>query len=329
MKTTCCWRRKRPWKYKEKNTKKSQKRKVESGVDTCNETVAKKKKLSFEHASGAEKSTDSKEKHDKADEKKTKSDECFVASIYKPRGPLLQLPTGSAKVYTRLDRETNKVWKGPYKTSEKQNLCIFYHRVMREVFGDRHTLDFEKHEKYIAFPLVKSKDATLVTNQKAFYDCIAKQDVSESDGEFIERESFGIVQLHRIDPHHVKDIPMSLWAHFGFRFVLNIGDSGLYNAISVDNMREIYGIDMEERRGRVKGDDLMNLMFTKLPKRALVVQIENAIRARGDELSEILSTDFDFQKLRRLHEEYGFDDMSENCRNKLKKLRQAVLKICE
>ena len=48
-----------------------------------------------------------------------------------PNGPLLQLPTGSAKVYTRLSADEQKVWKGPYKR-EKMNVTLFFHKALKK-----------------------------------------------------------------------------------------------------------------------------------------------------------------------------------------------------
>ncbi len=65
---------------------------------------------------------DTKPKLDKndtdCDNSDVPSESCDIAP---PTGPLLQLPTGSGKVYTRLSDDQKQVWKGPYKP--ERTLC--------------------------------------------------------------------------------------------------------------------------------------------------------------------------------------------------------------
>ena len=244
-----------------------------------------------------------------------------------PEGPLLQLPTGSAKVYTRLDNVTKKVWKGPYKSTYKQNLCIFFHRAMKEVFQDKHTMKLEVKGPFVTFPLLKKNREEIQTTNKAFYDCIGKIQVSEEDGVFVTRESLGLVQLHNITQDKIRDLPETIWAHFAFRYVLNIGDSGLYNAIATNDLDEIYGIDMEEHRAAVKGRDIVNLMFTKLPKKAFVPEIEKALKSKKGSLFEIFKKEHDIAKLQKLYTDYGVQDESERCQRRLERFKNAISRL--
>ena len=240
------------------------------------------------------------------------------------QGPLLQLPTGSAKVYTRLDTTTLKVWKGPYKTVSKQNLCTFFHRAMKEVFHDSHTMNLDVSGPFIIFPLLKSDEAQIVEIHKEYYDCIGKKQVSAEEGVFITRESLGLVQLHKISQEKIRHLPASIWAHFAFRYMLNIGDSGLYNAIAKCDLSEIYGIDMEENRAQVKATDIVNLMFTKLPKKAFIGEIQAVLKVKKANLQAIFEKNFDFQKLTRLYAEYNVEDETDRCQRRLKRFKSRV-----
>ena len=253
------------------------------------------------------------------------SDGCKeVKSVAPPNGALLQLPTGSAKVYTRLDTQTMKVWKGPYKTVPKQNLCIFLHRAMREVFQDLHTMELETKGAFIIFPLLKSKAAEIATIHKAFYDCIGKKEIAEEDGVFITRESLGLIQLHKISEVKLRDLPVTIWLHFVYRYLLNVGDSGLYNAIATEDLSWIFGIDMKENRAAVKGNDVMNMMFTKLPKQSFLPVIKKALKVKKADIQTILEKDFDFDKLKSLYKEYKIDDGTERCQRRLLRFRKAI-----
>ena len=241
-----------------------------------------------------------------------------------PNGPLLQLPTGSAKVYTRLDNVTRMVWKGPYKSTSKKNLCIFFHRAMKDVFQDNHTMDLEVKGPFIIFLLLARNKEDVRTTNKAFYDCIGKVQVSEEDGVFVTRESLGLVQLHKIPQDKIRDLPETIWAHFAFRYILNIGDSGLYNVIATDDLKEIYGIDMEEHRAAVKGKGIVDLMFTKLPKKTFVPEIMKALKSKKTPLHEIFKKTYDFAKLQKLYNDYGVEDETERCQRRLGRFKNAI-----
>lgn len=259
----------------------------------------------------------------------TSKQENISASVERPnttfqKGPLLQLPTGSGKVYTALNLSTMKVFKGPYKSKERKNLCIFLHRAMREVFGDKHSMEVSEDGNYLVFPLLKAEGTDLRIVHREFYDCIAKQQVSEEDGQFIERESLGIVQLHKLPVGEIVTLPVSVWLHFMWRYVLNIGDTGLYNAIATKDLKQIYGIDMEEKRNQVKGSDVINMMFGKLPRKDICREVQRTVLGHKQELIECLSTELDFEKLGNLFKTYQMRDETEVCKARLAKLKSAL-----
>ncbi len=134
---------------------------------------------------------------------------------------------------------------------------------MKDVLGDPHTLKLEQKGPYLIFPLLKGSDVTEIkVTKQDFRDVISKTEVK--DGEFVLRESLGVIQLHRVGVENLKKLPASFWAHYIWRFALNVGDSGLYNSITDHQMSFLYGIDMEEYRGSLKDHTLIGLVDEKL-----------------------------------------------------------------
>ena len=221
------------------------------------------------------------------------------------KGPLLQLPTGSAKLHTCLNLADMKVWKGPYR-EHKLGMVMFFHNTLKEILGDKHTLELECKDNYIIFPLIQANTGQIQIIKKTYYDCILKKQVV--DGQFVERQALGLVQLHRVAPERIKDIPMSFWAHFAYRYALNIGDSGLYNAITDANLSFLYGIDMEENRRQVVGQGLMNLMFVKLPLKRICDEIQKSIKTNKQKLLEIVQepTESYIKQMRDLGKKFNY-----------------------
>ena len=123
----------------EKTEKKIRVKKVKFDDDTANkdnildcETRSESTSQSIPMSSRPTSSTDTEVARGDADGKES-------GALVKMKGPLLQLPTGSAKVYTCLDTSIQRVWKGPYKP-ERLGLLVFLHKAMRDIIGDPHTL---------------------------------------------------------------------------------------------------------------------------------------------------------------------------------------------
>ncbi len=215
--------------------------------------------------------------------------------------PLLQLPTGSAKVYTRVDLDTSEVIKGPYRPG-KADAVIFYHRAMKEVLGDVHTLSVQLAQAdYVVFPLCKDPGKNPEITQRDFYDCIAKTDIK--NGTFVLRESLGVLQIHKLSCDEISTLPATFWLHFLFRYVLNIGDSGLYNAITDQHRTFLYGIDLDDARKQVRSKDVIDLLFVKLPRKELCKKIRRLLKDHKDELVTSVSK-VDGSGLQRLSQKY-------------------------
>jgi hypothetical protein len=301
-------------------SKRSTKRKAENEIknESTNQSPRKKPKMELSEAV-----TSGTQKHPSEVNKETcsilelesEADPCVDA-------PLLQLPTGSAKMYTRVDLENKQVWKGPYK-GDRLGLVMFLHRVLNEVLKDPHTLKIQRKGSYVQFPLLCAADASMKITVKDFYDCIGKQQVK--DGKFVNRESLGIIQVHKLGAASFRNIPASFWCHYLFRYMLNIGDSGLYNSITDNKMSFLYGIDMEEIRKSVMGHDLLNLMFVKLPKRELKDPIMDALRRNKEAASKIMIQQFDIDKIEALAQFYSVKTFDKcEFQNRLDTARKAL-----
>lgn len=239
-----------------------------------------------------------------------------------PAGPLLQLPTGSAKVYTRLSADKTKVWKGPYKQG-RMNLVLFFHRAMRDVLGDAHTLEVECRQPYLAFPLLKgARVGEIEITKRDFNDVISKVEVRE--GDFVLRESLGVLQCHKMGADRLKNLPVTFWVHFVWRFCLNVGDTGLYNAITDDELSFVFGIDMEERRARVAENSLVGFLFCKMPAKAYVQEIWNCLKTNKTELEKLVNMPVNYAGLDRLAEMYNASFDRALFVGRLKLVREAV-----
>lgn len=180
---------------------------------------------------------------------------------------------------------------------------MFFHKAMKDILGDTHTLEVRGEFPYLTFPLLMGFGATMDIQRADYYDAIDKIHVEGRS--FACRESLGIIQLHRLPPFTLRGLPVSIWCHFLFRFVLNIGDSGLLNAITDRKLNFIYGIDMEEDRGGINNNSLLEIMFSKRPNRELCGTIVNVVKSKKLEVLNILKVNIDYAKLAVLVQRYG------------------------
>jgi hypothetical protein len=221
----------------------------------------------------------------------------------KPLGPLLQIPTGRWKVYTCLDPSTNKhVLKGPY-TPEKMGQALFFHKAMLDVIGDPHTMNVETRDNYIVFPLQKAPGKSVEITKRDFFDVIQR---CQSDATpFVARGSLGVIQVHRLLPQKISALPASFWAHFLYRYCLNVGDSGLYNAITDTEGTFLYGIDLEEKRGKILSDGLVGCMFAKKPCKTVYNAVLKGLKNSRAKLRDIFAKKVDVNSLEKLARENG------------------------
>ena len=215
---------------------------------------------------------------------------------------LLQVPTNRGKVYTRLSDDNTCVIKGPY-TETKLRLALFFHEAMKLVLGDTHTLSVTRDGSFLRFPLLKGTDITEIKlDQRCFSDPISGKKVDK--GSIVSRGNLGVVQCHRVDKETLMKFPATFWLHFMWRFCLNIGDSGLYNAITDKDMSFLYGIDMEEQRGTIKLHNLQGYMFSKLPRKTLAETIWQCLRENKDALDNLVTRYIPYSALERLGTDY-------------------------
>lgn len=219
-----------------------------------------------------------------------------------PDCPLLQIPNGPNKTYTRVDVKEGVVWKGPF-TKKKIDRILFVHTVMTSVFGDKHTLKVEERYPFIIFPMLQGSDASLQEEKKVYIDYL--QQKQQVEGKFMSRKNMGLQQLHELSPFQIVNLPSSVWAHFFFRFILNVGDSGLYNAVTNSACSFVYGIDMEENRGKKPSYDIINIMFVKKPSKQLCSAILYSIRKNKVELMKQLNIEKDIEKVKFIGQDHA------------------------
>jgi hypothetical protein len=212
--------------------------------------------------------------------------------------PLLQVPCGSHKSYTRIDIANNIVLKGPMEQSQVRRISATY-TVMRTVFEDIHTVPLIETEHYLVFPLLKGKNACLSVEQKTIKDC--KQGGRLVKTDFMDRASLGLSQLHTLTEKEIYSMPLSLWMHFMFRFILKVGDSGLYNALTDVERTFVFGIDLDERRSSILPQHILDIAFTKRPRKVLCEIIGKKLKQHKFELIENLhNVDLESTKMSHL-----------------------------
>jgi hypothetical protein len=194
--------------------------------------------------------------------------------------PLLQIPCGPHKYHTRVDLEKNIVKKGPMETWKINGITAVY-TLMRVVFKDKHTLPLTKSDNYLIFPLLKGENATLHTEERMMKDYKSGTQIKT---DFIDRKSLGLCQLHKLSEQEVCSLPPSLWNHFLLRFILKVGDSGLFNALTDEKRTFIYGIDLDERRDPSLPTCILDVLFTKRPRKVLCDVIITEIKLHKLEL---------------------------------------------
>lgn len=188
--------------------------------------------------------------------------------------PLLRIPCGGThKQLVRVDLENAEVVKGPYKNPNKVRQVAQIHHFMINVLKDRHTLEPTVDGNYIRFDLMYDK-------KKRFPPEIVEIEsrYSSAPVDFVTRKSLGIIHVNELDVETIEaKIPWTFWAHFMFRYLLNVGDSGLYNAITDEDMSFLYGIDFDETRREGICHSLTECMFARKPKSELCHAIEKVI----------------------------------------------------
>lgn len=227
-------------------------------------------------------------KHDATDAESVPPSSCI----------LLQAPRASYKAFTAADLDGGWVWKGPLKKKTIERILLV-HSFMTSVFGDIHTLPVSEKYPYTVSPLFKGRNASLKKETISFVN--QRKNKRVSTGIFITRSNMGLRQLHELSSTQICSLPQSVWAHFIFRFALNVGDSGLYNAL-VDSSftygpdAAVFGIDMDEIRGKKSccPENLIDLMFVKKPAGKICQAIVRSIKNNKALLKSILdSVNFD------------------------------------
>ena len=228
----------------------------------------------------------------KKQKKTEKKEECIVireAQHDDDELPLLQIPNGVNKTYVRLDPKEHLVVKGPYRRPGKRDIVVARHNMMREVFEDPHTLRATPvRGSFITFPVVKSaqKCHGYVSKKVLYNDYIMGKNV-QNYGNVVDPSCLGIKHLHQLSPEAIGKLPATIWLHFAYRYALNIGDSGLFNAICTNDDNEdnlLYGIDLDETRRKPwePGNGIFSLLFVKDPAKRLKDSILKSLVSNKD-----------------------------------------------
>lgn len=168
--------------------------------------------------------------------------------------PHAQKKCSSHKKVVYVDREY--VYKGPYKKTDSsfRNALFFQHAF--QIFGDDTILPVKiMHDQvnnvfFLCMPnigsSVDSSDIETVTTKIEENVKIIKR------GTYIHRASEVIAHLDTLQKKQCL-------RHLYTRFLLNVGDSGLYN-ILISKDGRVYGIDLEEQRNKCKFESIIHVL---------------------------------------------------------------------
>jgi len=111
---------------------------------------------------------------------------------------------------------------------------------------------------------------------------------------FVLRESFGIVQLHKVG----NVISTKFLHHYCIMLCYK------YWIFNDNNLSFLYSIDMEECRMAVYDDKLLTLILTKLPRIGLPNAILKSVQWCCQDMLRTMSQEFDTQLFRTLAKFY-------------------------
>ena len=143
----------------------------------------------------------------------------------------------------------------------------------------------------------------------------------------MSRQSMGLVQLHQLSCVQISSLPISVWIHFMLRFALNIGDSGLHNAVMDKERSFVYGIDLDERRGKKPDCNMLDMMFVKRPAKVLCDSIIHSIKTNKDLLLNQLDKPIERESLKELMERHNITMYLSDIFKKIDLLKKVVTQI--
>jgi len=230
----------------------------------------------------------------------------FVASL--EAMPLAQRRTGRHKKFVRVDFESERIIKGPYRTSEPayQN-AIKFNRAL--VLMDENTgtqtawewdaiyRDCEDHYLVTPFAAPPNPNADTVLNTESWkdghtYKCFERN--SKAIGSRIK----DLVDEGRLTDERVKHAVVQ---HFYLRYILGVGDSHVGNMMLVETGDQLVaGLDLEEIRSNYDATDMYKLVVgsnVKKQRAVLEPALGSIVRVKWGALTEEFNALFSVQEL--------------------------------
>jgi hypothetical protein len=173
----------------------------------------------------------------------------------------------------------------------------------------------------VKFPVVKGATCNqYVVKRERYQDFVRGKNVY-TDGNVLDASCLGVTHLHRLSVGAIAQLPETVWLHFAYKYVLNIGDSGLYNALY--DGENVYGIDMDEIRGKPGLYGIVSMLFVKDLALPLKKQILKSLTENKKSIIENLHVKCTPEKLAEFHGVVDFDEIYE----KLAMLKQEMKKL--
>ena len=203
----------------------------------------------------------------------------FIATL--ERMPLAQRRTGKNKKFVRVDFASQKIVKGPYKTSEPayQNALKFNKALalLDANTGTRTAWKWEVvykvgEDHYLVCPFV----ATPNPETKTVHNVETWKDGHEYDCFERNSKALGWRIKDLIDEGGLKDQKtiQAVVQHFYLRYILGIGDTNVSNMMKVETTDQLVaGIDLEEKRSNYDASDMYKLVIgSNVKKQRLIFE---------------------------------------------------------
>jgi len=237
----------------------------------------------------------------------------FIASL--ENMPLAQRRTGKNKKFVRIDFESQRIIKGPYRNSEPpyQNALKFNKALAlldENTVGDAATawkctawkwdvVYRMGDDHYLVCPLVAvpDLDVSTVRNVESWkgghtYDCY------ERNSKVLGWRIKDLIDEGRLTDDYMKEAVVQ---HFYLRYILGIGDTNVGNMMKVETTNQLVaGIDLEEIRSNYETSDMYTLIVgSNVKKQRMVLEpsLGSIVKVNWDTLTDEFKSLFTAQEL--------------------------------
>ena len=259
------------------------------------------------------------------------TDDHMKKIISSPKGQVL---TSSWKKYVYMPLNENFVYKGPWKIGEsstkkekeKLKKLKFRFEVIKQFSNNVLTGDVIEDERknlWLRYPLLSSinSDKWII---KTTYDKITNNMI-----DIVDRKSIGCIQLSFFSNNYdtIYEYMFGekiLYNDFILLYLLEVGDTGLYNVLLKENM--CYIIDIDDDTTKTEFTELWNI-FGRKPSETVVDVINKGIVMCKDKILENLKViEEKIDIIKSISEKYKFEFNENKMLEKIKNVKDVICK---